>query len=398
MDEPWLPPVDRIAADFAGLPAPAAPVALQEAARGPNRALATLLSWWELQGEALPDPLAAELACHRQRLVSYRQVLEAARGVEPGLVAAKGPTVWRLYPPGLLRQTADLDLICPSPAAVWRLGGHLMLDGWSPDSMFLWRLGGDVHVHAVLKRPSGQPMLIADEKIELTTIAYPGDHLHREPRLRRWGDDWKPTLADCLVWLLDELGERELRMRDLFDVAVLVHAAEGEGVDRVVSDVAPLVSSYGLRPPLRRLAGRCARCYPPAVGLLEKIERTAPLPARRVPWPLRRHPLAAGVALAVAVARYGGRPAVRERADDLLLAVQRRLSVRRLFHRGVPLYGMPLPGPSPVEGVTARTDGGATWLDTPLGRFVAVLGPAIPQEWVDRALAAAPAGFEMQLT
>ena len=90
-------------------------------------------------------------------------------------------TVWSLYPAGLLRQTADLDLVCPSAAGVWAVGRHLLSDGWSPASMFLVPVDGDVHVHTVMTRPSDQPMLIADEKIELTTVAYPGDHRHREP-------------------------------------------------------------------------------------------------------------------------------------------------------------------------------------------------------------------------
>ena len=194
MENGWLPPVDRIAAHFAGLPVPAAHVALQEAARGPNRGLATLLSWWELQGEALPDPLVAELTCHRRRLAHYSDVLEEVRRVEPGLVPAKGPTVWSLYPAGLLRQTADLDLVCPSAAGVWAVGRHLLSDGWSPASMFLVPVDGDVHVHTVMTRPSDQPMLIADEKIELTTVAYPGDHRHREPALRQWPPGREPTV------------------------------------------------------------------------------------------------------------------------------------------------------------------------------------------------------------
>ncbi len=398
MENGWLPPVDRIAADFAGLPVPAAPIALQEAARGPNRALATLLSWWELQGKTLPDPLVVELTCHRRRLARYRGVLEEVRRVEPGLVPAKGPTVWSLYPAGLLRQTADLDLVCPSAAGVWAVGRHLLSDGWAPDSMYLVPVDGGVHVHAVMTRPSDEPLLIADEKIELTTIAYPGDHRHREPELRQWPTGEEPTVADCLVWLLDELGERELRMRDLFDVAVLVHVAGRQDVDHLVCEVTRLVSRYGLRPPLRRLLSRLGRCYPPAVDLFQRIERQAAArPTRRLPWALRRHPLAAGMSIAVSVARYGNRPAARERAEDLLVAVQRRMSVSGLLRRGVPLYGMPLPGSAPAQSVTAGSDGGALWLDTPLGRFVAVLGPAVLQDWVDRARRGAPGPCEVQL-
>lgn len=398
MGNGWLPPVDRIAAEFAGLGAPAPPVALQEAARGPNRALATLLSWWELHGEALPEPLAVELGCHRRRLALYQGVLGEIRQVEPGVVAAKGPTVWGLYPPGLLRQTNDLDLVCPSTAGLWAVGRRLVAGGWSPGPMFLWRFDGETHVHAVLTRPSSEPMLIADEKIELTTIAYAGDHRRHEPRLRRWPEGGAPSVGDCLVWLLDELRERELRMRDLFDAAVLVRAAQEAGAERVADEVAPLVSRYGLRPCLRRLSRRAGRCHPPAVPLLEQIEcRAATLRGRQLPWPVRRHPAAAGLSMAVAIARNSGRPSTRDRADDLLVAVQRRVPVLGLFERGAPLYAMPLPGSPPAEGVTVSRDGGAWWLDTPLGRFVAVLGPAVLQEWVDRASGGAPAGCPVRI-
>jgi hypothetical protein len=399
MNHAWLPPVERIVRSFAGLSDSAPPFALVEAARGTSRSLATLLSWWQLRGESLPGSLQAELDDQRHRQTGYTEALAGVLEVEPGVVPAKGPSVWGRYPAGLVRETADLDLWLPSAGALWRVARHLAGDGWAPDMVWAWRIAGGFHYHAVLKRPSRHAMLMARDRIELGTIAYQGDHVRRSPRLRRWPPGAAPTVADCLLWLVEELGERPARMRDVLDLAVLVEAAGSEGLDRVVEESAELVASYGAHGPLRQLVTLASRHYPEAGPLLARVRSEAGRRGPRLPWPLRRHPAVGLVSAAVALARGDDVPRpVRAGADEVLLAVQRTASLPRLLARGLPLYGMPVPGSGTGDGVVASFDGaGGCWLDTPIGRFVGTLGPAVEESWVERATALGAARSQVVL-
>jgi hypothetical protein len=318
--------------------------------------------------------------------------------VEPRLVAAKGPIAWALYPPGLVRQTSDLDIILPSAGGLWALAGRLVTDGWSPEAVWVWQLDGTVHFHLLLKRPHGQPMLMARDKIELNTIAYQGDHLKREPRRRVWAEG-SPTASDWLHWLTEELGERTLRMRDMFDLAVMIRAAEEGDPDAFVADAAAVIARYGALRQVHALVGHARRHYPEAEPLLRQVERRAArLPHRRLPWVLRRHPRTASLAALMALARAPRRTALRDRADDALITAQRRIRADRILELGLPLYGMSVKGPDVSHDVKLCSGGGgAVWLDSPAGRFVATLGSALRQEWIDRAVSGAPTAHELQL-
>jgi hypothetical protein len=405
MNDSWLPPVDRLISSFAGLSEDATPAELVDASRGRNRSLVTLLTWWILHGRRLPDCLARELDHHKERLAGYGRLLTEVRGVAADVVPAKGPSIACLYPAGLLRQMADLDLHFRSSDGLWAAAGRLVASGWSPQTVWAWNLAGSPAFHLELTRPSRQPLLLIPERVELTTIAYQGDHVWRPPRLRAWPEGTEVTIADCLVWLLDELGERRLRMRDLFDLAVLAHAAEQAGLDSFVTEAAPLVSRFDTRTQLRRLCREAGRHYPEALRLLERVARASSpgLGDRPAwPWPLRRHPRPASVSIGVALTR-SRRPQLRDLADNALLAVQRRSDLRRLYDLGTPLYGMagqgvPLANGAFPGGVIACFDAdGAAWLDTPVGRFVVSLGPALRQEWIDRTLMERPAAVEVRL-
>lgn len=398
MPEQWLPPVEDIAASFVGWDDQRSPSVLLEAARGKSRGVATLLSWWELQGRPLPTALAAELECHRDRLARYASCLERVQVVEPRLIAAKGPIAWRLYPPGLVRQTSDLDIILPSAAGLWAVTAQLLSDGWSTEALWLWKLDGAVHFHLMLKRPHRQPMLMARDKVELNTISYQGDHVKREPRTRTW-DDRLPSASDWLHWLTEELAERPLRMRDIFDLSVVIRAAEEGDPDVFVADAAALIARYGARCQLHLLVGHARRHYPRAEPLLRRVEqRAAQLPHRRLPWMLRRHPAAASLAGLMALARRPHRTALRDRADDALIAVQNRLRGDRILELGLPLYAKPV-STTPVSVDVRLCSGGdgAVWVDSPAGRFVATLGSALRQEWIDQTVSGVTKAHELQL-
>jgi hypothetical protein len=394
----WLPPVEDIAASFVSWEDQRSPSLLLEAARGKSRGIATLLSWWKLQGRPLPVALSAELECHRARLARYASCLERARTVEPRLIAAKGPIAWRLYPPGLVRQTSDIDIILPSAAGLWAVASQLLSDGWSTEALWIWKLDGAVHFHLMLKRSHGQPMLMSRDKVELNTISYQGDHVRREPRTRTWGEQ-PPSASDWLHWLTEELGERPVRMRDIFDLAVMIQAAEESDPDVFAADAAALIARYGARRQLRLLVGHARRHYPKAEPLLRQVERrAAELPHRRLPWMIRRHPTAASLAALMAVARRPGRTALRDRADDALIAMQNRLRGDRILELGLPLYAKSVSATDVNVDVTLCSGrDGAVWLDSPAGRFVATLGSALRQEWIDQAVSGVTKAHELQL-
>lgn len=400
MTSGWLPPVERIVRSVAGLSSSAPPFTLVEAARGESRSLPTLLSIWEREDRPLPDSLRAELSYARQRLADYRDALAAVRRVEPSVAPLKGPAIWDRYPDGIVRETADLDLWLPSAEALWRVARHFADSGWVPDVVWAWRIAGGVQFHLVVKRPGRVPLLMGRDRVELTTIAYQGNHVRREPRLRRWDHGGSPTAADCLVWLLEELGERRARMRDVLDLAILVEAAVIEDPGAFAEESACLVARYRLLTPLRQLLALAKSHYPEATALLTRVRSAIPRrSALRMPWPVRRHPAAAVLAAAVATARTDRSPAVlRAAADDLLLHVQRRVPLPRLLGLGLPLYGMPLPRSQRAEGVTAAFDEvGTCRLDTPVGRFVGTFGPALDEAWVERVTASAGEFREVRL-
>jgi hypothetical protein len=399
MKNGWLPPVERIVRSFAGLSESAPPFVLVEAARGTSRSLPTLLSFWQLQGGRLPESLRAELSYAQERLADYDDVLATVRKAEPGVVPLKGPAMWDRYPAGLVRETADLDLWLPSAESLWSVARHLVDSGWTTDVAWAWCISGQQHFHAVVKRPSRHCLLMARDRVELTTIAYQGDHVRRGPRLRRWDAGDRPSAADCLLWLLEELGERTPRMRDVFDLAVLADEATA-GPEAFADECGELVANFQLHGPLRRLLAVAERHYPEALPVLAPVRVVSRRrPVGHAPWPLRRHPTAALVSAAVAVARADRFPAaLRTAADSVLLAVQRRMPLPRLLARGIPLYGMPVPSSVTGEGVVAGFDDlGACWLDTPAGRFVGTLGPALDEVWVERATTPAGAAREVRL-
>ena len=382
----WLPPVDRIAASFAGVGDDTAPAVLVSTARTGNRSLPTLLSYWRHLGRDLPDPLAAELACHEERLADYSAVVARVRSVDPGVIPMKGPSMWALYPQGLVRQTADLDLLVPTAAGLWTLARLLADQGWRPRSSWAWRVGRDIQFHVVLRRPSRHPLLLYPDTVELATVAYEGDHVRRGPRFRHWPDS-QVSVADSFGWFLEELGERRLHMRDVIDLAVLVRAAEEGETGDFGRAASLLVSRYGMEASLRRVLRAAAVYYPEALPLLtDTVRRVSRRSTVRRPWWCSRHPAAAAVGTTVGLARrHSVKRSVRY-AGDAVAAVQRRCSVRRFFDWGTPLYGMALAETDAVDGVVASFGrSGAVWFDTPVGRFVGGLGPVLGEDWIEQA-------------
>ena len=85
-----------------------------------ERFLPTWLSAWATR-EELPAPLAAELAATRERVEGIRRLGERLRAAVPAARTAKGFAITDRYPAGLARQMADLDVVVPDTATLWRV-------------------------------------------------------------------------------------------------------------------------------------------------------------------------------------------------------------------------------------------------------------------------------------
>ncbi|MEU2039442.1 hypothetical protein [Nocardia niwae] len=351
----------------------------------------TLVSAWLDRGIRVSEPHAAELRLHRERIERYRAVLDDLRVVEPRAVCLKGLSAAFWYPIGLDRDMADLDLVVPDVSAVWRCGRRLAEQGWAPGAIRVWQVGGQMESTLVMRRPAADPDLTPADEVDLSTIAYEGDRVTMPPRRRAWPVDPALTLADCVMCLLEEVRDRRIRMRDMFDLAVFLERMRPADTREVVE----LVVEYRALAPLASMIEAARIHLPSAVAWLCEVRTQARRRIRKphLPWWASRAPMASVLAVAAEThrRRSGTAAALAER---VLLGAQRSFGVDRLIGMGVALVGMPLGEPgsgvsrpyrggrSLLDGAELVSDGGRAHLSTPVGRFVLALSSAVREEWL----------------
>ncbi|MGH8792966.1 MAG: hypothetical protein ACRDXX_10000, partial [Stackebrandtia sp.] len=314
-------PIEEIAASFVSRRHGARRFRYVQAARDNHRGLATLVSWWLDRGERVSEPLQAELALHRRRNERYRRVLDQLRTAAPAAVPAKGFSAAAWYPRALTREMADIDLVAPDAEAVWTCGSTLFADGWEPHMSYLWRVGGRTHVQLVMKRPAEHPDLTARDRVEIITASYEGDRIRVPPRCRRWPAGAEPSVADCMLWLLQELRDQPPRMRDMFDLAVFRACATPADT----TSIAEHVAEYGAHRPLRTLISGARRHLPGVTDWLTGIQSEAMRRSTvrtRLPWWTRRSP-AATLLAAAGEATRSRREFVSRAATTALISAQR---------------------------------------------------------------------------
>ncbi|MFC4128083.1 nucleotidyltransferase family protein [Nocardia rhizosphaerae] len=385
-------PIDDIAGTFAAGRPDAKPFLRARVARGENGGLPTLVSAWLAGGNRVSEPYATELQLHRERVDRYQAVLDELRDVEPRTVCLKGLSAALWYPDELVRDMADLDLVLPDVSAIWRCGRRLAESGWVPGGIRVWHVGGRMELTLVMRRPAVHPDLTYPDEVDLSTISYEGDRVTMPPRHRVWPADPTLTLADCVMCLLEELRDRRIRMRDVFDLAVFVGRIRPVDTREIVD----LVVEYRALAPLRSLIAAASIHLPSAVPWLSEVYALARQRSRlpHMPWWVTRAPVTSILAVAAEVSRR--RSGIHaELAERLLIGAQRGFGADRLIAMGAALVGMPVSESGSRGGQLYRhgrqlldeaelvTDGARAHLSTPVGQFVLTLGGSVCEEWLD---------------
>jgi hypothetical protein len=378
-----------------GAPAAADDETLLRLARAPEHKLAvTLLSAWQAAGRTLQAAQLDELAEHRGRIARYRSTWPVVKAAAPDAHLVKGMEIASRYPPGLLREAGDLDVICPAgqlwPAAQvligqgWELGALAVLNARTPAGAAAkaGQAGWEPDVSVALYQPSDTS--IADPyEVELRTVDVATSL--RLPVWRLAGLPLPPVAASVLA-LAAERWERPFRSRDIYDLAVLaghLGAAELAGLRAALTvtglwpefrELAGLLGRSGLRPPPQLPGARLA-------ALRARLARAARAAGR---W---GHPVRVlGYLVAATVDKDRGKL-----ADWLAKIVHERIGTWRLLRLGLPLFTVPLSAP-PAAGDAMRLARRGPHLVavTPAGSFLLVAG-SCQEAWLREAATEAAA-------
>jgi Uncharacterised nucleotidyltransferase len=350
---------------------------LEIAASEQHKLGATLLSLWERDGVELDAPAQAKLAAYRERRDRYQGIWDQVSKIAEDAYLLKGATLAALYPPGVLRSAGDLDIVCPSVDGLWAIATYLVGEGWelAAFTVLCARPGDGIpqHVMVELIRP-GPPELGEELAVGLTTVEIITRTSQPPHQLAR---PLRSPLAASAVALVAERWERELRSRDLLDLALLSERM----TEPDIAELRDGLARTGLWPEWNALAAAVAQqgwqCVhlPEAEGAArrERVRRVG----RAVVRGLRPVRLLALVAQE-GVDRDTGR------IGDLLADLAHRIGVLRVLALGLPLFGVPVtaadgPAPSALELVRA---GQQVLARTPVGTFLLTAG-SCREEWLE---------------
>lgn len=370
-----------------GVPPDADDAALLAASRaGLHKLHVTVLSAREAAGQRLPPDQQAELDAYRDRLQRYREAWSVVREVAPHAQVVKGWTIGEHYPPGLLRASGDLDVVCP-PGELWRAAATLIDQGWETEALTLFPAGpgsaADVstwcHVLMEVARPSDSSRIEDPYGVELrtadvaTSLRVPARRLDGTPL---------PIAAANVLALAAERWERPFRTRDVYDLGILTGQLDQAALD-ALNDA---LTATMLWPEMRELAGLLRRSGiglgPSQPGSSRAAWRTHAARLRRSAA-LWAHPLRAAGLLVTST----GDTDRGARADRMAHAVERRIGAWRLLRLGLPLFAVPLPAAPDAElpdGLVLERRDPHLIARTPIGSFLMVAG-SCPEDWLVEA-------------
>jgi hypothetical protein len=334
----------------------------------------TLWSAWQRAGRELNPALRYELDLQRGRLATYRELADKLRDPMPGAVPLKGFGIADRYPAGLVRYMNDLDYWVPGEAELWRGAAALADWGWEVWQATFRSTVEGLQVLVSMRRPHEDPFCFP-YGVELVSYLALGD-LGGVPTWTSRPGGWSGPLTNLLMLLYERL-EQPYRARDLVDAALLLDALPA--VDRPLLEAA--MAEKRLWPEYAELVRLLARTplppAPPAPRVAvarAKAERARDL-AR--PW---RSPVDGGLRHLQRRLMYGGQRGPERRA---WAAVTPRLPADRALAAGLLVFGLPVDGPA--GGVTARVESarGATWAETPVGRFLLTAGDEVSEDELD---------------
>jgi hypothetical protein len=338
----------------------------------------TLFSAWEASGADLNPALRGEVEAVRHRMEFYRSVIGGIRAKVPGLTLIKGLEVADLYPAGLVRNMTDIDVVAPSESAQWDIVDILLQQGWELDTGSAISIDGELRIMISMILPHEdryQPAYSA----EIGT-AYTLGNLAGIPPVLSLPAPWQVPAIKNMLMLLNERYEQPFRAKDLIDFALLHEQLDDADVGTLHQAVTELCLAveYSELTGLVRAAGLAT--IPPLPGGSQAVANAR---ARR---------LARQVGFVRRPVGWAARNLQRRqmlgqarRAEDLVWgAVPRWMSVASAVRAGLVSFGLPLDGPPPdVKAAVLRHRNGATWVDTPVARFLLTIGDEVSQAAID---------------
>lgn len=241
---------DGLVGSFLGVEPGAAHWQVADQARR-KRILATWLSELEAAGIPLGADAAEYLARARRRVTTLHALgvdLAAAHDVE----VLKGKMIARHMPPGVLRQSGDVDLVAPDERTLWQvvLDVRDRCDAVVRSVTVLQGEDGGRHVGAWLKWPAEQPLLDKPMGVDITTCTFAGDLKGVPARVAREVD----TNLLSLFAVAEERFQRKYRVKDLIDLTALVPVLEATYGDGLAEVVVCLAGELCLAPELLQLS------------------------------------------------------------------------------------------------------------------------------------------------
>jgi len=328
----------------------------------------------------LPDPLAAEVTAARARTEAIRGLGERVLAAVPEARAVKGLAVSDLYPTGLPRLMADLDLVVPDAGAVWRVAEVAAAE-----------VGAEVTAVSTfpVPEPGERGLMVGMRAPRRHALEHPvgldvGTHAlvgnGSTVPARAWiGRPGAAELAVHLLLIAARPLERPYGPKQLLDAAVLADALGPAGIARARQLAGPL----GLLPELHgifRLAARHGLPVPQlpvgtGAARLAQLRRAARFVAAS-----RRRPLRASLQV---LQHTELRDAQASRGRRRVWQVaDRRLPVLSAARTDLFRFGLP---------VTVRGATGRPLLRTPFGDYLMVTGAEVTEDWLDGGLIPAAA-------
>lgn len=238
-----------------------------EVAKEPaNRVGFMLASLRRLEGRPLGDRHERELAAFCRQRDRYARLLDRLRQACPSLYQIKGTHLQELYPPGVVRDSNDLDLVVPDPADLRAAVGLLGSAGFEPllcgvdlvpAGSYAYHLGLRCTRHAGPDHPT-------PDYVELANYSLVGNHLV-PPSFVDLRAMPSPAFGNVLTTLRERF-EQPYRVRDLLDAAL--------SLERLAPEQAVRLGRAAVR----------LRTAPELVGVLRALRRAGLTPpADRLP-------------------------------------------------------------------------------------------------------------------
>jgi len=241
---------------------------------------ARILPTWLSSAVARELPLNpgahAYLERWRQRVAELHAIGEEfSRDQRIGLL--KGARIATFLPPGLLRQSGDVDLVASDEAALWECAVALRdRYGAVVQSVSLMQGPHGNHVGVALKWPAAEPYLDKPMGADITTCAFAGDFAGVPIRV-------DPPRDDDLCGLFavaEERFQRTFRVKDLLDLLVLAEALEQRLADRLTDVVCEHAARLALAPELRQLIRKADAWVPVSDAWIATLAALGPLAER----------------------------------------------------------------------------------------------------------------------